>query len=133
LQQAADSPTAPSRLHPIGEALALVERGLASKRVAFPRWQPAVRLDETDDTLVVRVALPGTRLDAVRVRVAGDLLTLQAERPAEGGRSSRAFARSFLLPVPVAPEAVDAVLSNGTLTVRVDKRRRPATRRIPVQ
>ena len=39
---------------------------------------------------------------------------------------------SFLLPVALNAEAVDAALSEGTLTVTVDKRRRPRRRGMPI-
>jgi len=119
-------------LDPLTEAVELLERGRQPGRALYPRWQPEVWLDETDDTLVIRASLPGTQPEDVRVRLADDLLTLEADRRSDGSRPGRGFVRSFLLPVAVRPEAVDAALRNGVLTVTVDKRRRLVTRRIPL-
>jgi HSP20 family protein len=119
-------------LDPLSEALVLLDGGSLG-RGAFPRWQPEVHLEENDEHLVIRVALPGARPDNVRVRLAADLLTLEADRRLdEQRRNERGFVRSFLLPSAVGAEAVDAVMSEGTLTVTVDKRRRPRRRRISI-
>jgi HSP20 family protein len=131
--QPAESPSTRSGalLDPLQEALEILERERHAGSSALPRWQPDVWLDENDATLVIRAALPGTRGEDVRVRVAGDLLTLEAERRS-GGRQGRGFVRSFLLPVAVRPEAVEAVLKDGILTVTVDKLRQLRSRRIPL-
>jgi HSP20 family protein len=120
-------------LDPLSEAVALLEGGPRRSRGVFPRWQAEVRLEETDERLVIRVGLPGARPENVRVRLAGDLLTLEADRRLDSQRPpERGFVRSFLLPLPVAAEAVDAELSDGTLTVTVDKQRRVPRRRVHV-
>ncbi len=116
---------------PLSEALALLESGSRRSRDVFPRWQAEVRLEESDVRLVIRVGLPGARPENVHVRLAGDVLTLEADRRIDARRRpERGFVRSFLLPVPVAAETVDAVLSDGTLTVTVDKRQQAPRRRI---
>ena len=121
-------------LDPLSEAVALLERGRArSGNTAYPRWQPELQLEESDRQLVIQVALPGVRRESIRVRVAEDLLTLEADRRVEGTRpAQRGFVRSFLLPVAVVPEAVDAMLHDGVLTVTVDKGRSLGSRRIPI-
>jgi HSP20 family protein len=98
----------------------------------FPRWQPDVSLQETEARLVIRVEMPEVERGQVRVQVADDLLTIEADRRLDGTRTGRGFFRSFLLPVAVPPEAVDAVLSHGQLVVTVDKRRRVRGRRVPL-
>ena len=120
-------------LDPLQEALLLLERERQhGADAALPRWEPEVWLDENDETLVVRAALPGTSIEDVRVRVADDLLTLEADRRSGDGKPERGFMRSFLLPLPVRPEAVDAVLRDGVLTVTVDKKQPLRPRRIPL-
>lgn len=122
----------PASLGPLEEALERLGRAPAP-RAPRRRWQPELALAEDDDQLVVRVDLPYTRAEQVRVRVADDLLTLEADRRAgPRGGEQNGFVRSFLLPVPVRPEAVDAVLAGGVLTVKVDKRRQPRARRVRI-
>ena len=119
-------------LDPLCEALERAERGACE--ATGPRWEPDMWLDEDDRELTLRVLLPGTHPDDVRVRVADDLLTVEADRRRDEERQGHGFVRSFLLPLPVQPDAVDAALRDGTLTVTVDKsqklRRRP--RRVPI-
>jgi HSP20 family molecular chaperone IbpA len=118
-------------LDPLSEVLRELDgERPGSAAYLFPRWQADVSVQESPERLVIRVEVPDVHRDQVRVRLAGDLLTLEADRRLDGGRGGRGFVRSFLLPVAVPPEAVDAVLSDGVLVVTVDKRR-PARRRRP--
>jgi HSP20 family molecular chaperone IbpA len=120
-------------LDPLREALERVER-VGDPAMASPhdRWEPELWFDDGDGFLTIRVSLPGTRPDDVRVRVADDLLTVEADRRHDEDRQGQGFVRSFLLPSPVAADAVDAALSDGTLTVTVDKRTARRGRRIPL-
>ena len=120
-----------SLLDPLSEALDLLERERRTGRALEPRWLPEVALDESEDILVIRVSLPDTEPEDVRVRLADDLLTLEADRRG-GSRRGRGFRRSFLLPVAVRPEGVDAALRDGVLTVTVDKRCQLRRRRVPI-
>lgn len=129
------SPPRPAKrpLDPLTEALLRLEERPAVAPALFPLWTPDADVDESDDRLVIRIPMAGARGDSVRVRLAGDLLTVEANRRMDGERRGGGLVRSFLLPHPVAPEAVDAVLREGTLTVTVDKRRRGrARRRVPL-
>lgn len=115
-------------LDPLSEALRRLEDRPASQTSLFPLWCPEAELEETDERLIIRLDTPGVRREQVRVRIADDLLTVEAgPRVGPGG-----LVRSFLLPHPVSPEAVDAVLRGGTLTITVDKRRRAGARRQPI-
>ena len=123
----------PQPLDPLREALDLVERDeQAAIDAGRDRWEPELWLDESERELTIRVSLPGTRPDDVRVRVADDLLTVEADRRRDEERRGQGFVRSFLLPVPVQPDAVDAALRDGTLTVTVDKSPPRRPRRIPL-
>jgi HSP20 family molecular chaperone IbpA len=120
-------------LDPLSEVLRELDGERAESAAdLFPRWQAEVSLQESPERLVIRVDVPHLHREQVRVRLAGDLLTLEADRRLDGGRAGRGFVRSFLLPVAVPPEAVDAVLSDGVLVVTVDKRRPARRRRIPL-
>jgi HSP20 family protein len=121
----------PPPLDPLREALDRVEGG-GQIDAAADRWEPKMWLDDSDRELTIRVALPGTRPDDVRVRVADDLLTVEADRRHDEERQGQGFVRSFLLPTPGPVDAVDAALSDGTLTVTVDKASGRRPRRIPL-
>lgn len=99
----------------------------------FPLWSPDAEVEENEERLVIRIPMAGARGGGVRVRVADDVLTVEADRRLDDARRGRGLVRSFLLPHPVPPEAVEAVLREGVLTLSVDKRRRTrAGRRIPL-
>ena len=118
--------------HPLREALRLLEERPAPHPSAFPHWTPDCDVDENEDSLTIRLPVPGVGHEGVRVRLAGDLLTVEADRRLDGERRGRGLVRSFLLPHPVREDAVQAVLRKGTLTVTVDKRRRARRRRVPL-
>ena len=110
-----------------------LEERPAAAPAPFPLWSPDADVAESEESLEIRIAMPGARREGVRVQVADDLLTVEADRRLDGGRRDRGLVRSFLLPHPVSPDAVEAVLRDGTLTVTVDKRPRArARRRLPL-
>jgi len=122
----------PRPLDPLTEALLRLEERPAAAPSLFPLWSPDADVAESAERLEIRIAMPGVRREGVRVRVADDLLTVEADRRLDGGRRDRGLVRSFLLPHPVPPGAVEAVLREGTLIVTVDKRRRAGARRPPL-
>ncbi len=86
---------------------------------------------ETDDSLVVKAALPGVRPDEVDIFVTGDVLTIKGETKNEeetkGDNYRRrelrygAFARSVPLPTRVDHDEAEATFENGVLTVTMPK------------
>lgn len=107
-------------------------------------WAPAVDVYETADTIVLTAEIAGVRREDVSIEILGNVLTLRGGRPP--GRTGAAeenclrmevlsggFERSFTLPCAVVPEGVEAVLSDGVLTVTVPRREAPQGRRIAVQ
>lgn len=102
---------------------------------------PRVNLFDTGPALMAVIELPGMNNDNVKVEVHNDVLTLSGERtvqPPEGYRAhrvergSRTFSRSFGLPTAVDAEKTKATLSNGLLTVTMEKRAEAQPRRITV-
>ena len=92
---------------------------------------PAVDMYQTDDEVVVKVALPGFKADEVQINVTGDVLTLTGEVKQEEERKDRAwhireqrfgsFERSVALPTSVKSDQAEAVFENGILTVTLPK------------
>ncbi len=94
-------------------------------------WMPNADIFETEDTLVLRVELPGVAPDKLCLTVHGGNVILRGEkaRPsAEGAvefhaaeRQFGPFKRVIQLGVPVNTRQATAELSNGLLEVRFPK------------
>jgi len=92
---------------------------------------PAVDMYQTDDEVVVRVALPGFKADEVQINVTGDVLTLRGEMKHEEEKKDKAwhirehrwgsFERSIALPTEVTADRANADFENGILTITLPK------------
>ena len=92
---------------------------------------PAVDMFQTDDEVVVKVALPGFKSDEVQINVTGDVLTLRGEMKHEEEKKERAwhirehrwgsFERSIALPTEVTADHANADFENGILTITLPK------------
>jgi len=101
-----------------------------------------VDVREEDNQFVVEAELPGFAKDQVEISLEDGVLSINAERKGEGPtegqhhlrerRYSR-VARRFTLPQSVDPNAVDASLDSGVLTLTIGKREEVKARRIEVK
>ena len=92
---------------------------------------PAVDMYQTDDEVVVKVALPGFKADEVQINVTGDVLTLRGELKHQEENKERAwhirehrwssFERSIALPTEVTADKAVADFENGVLTITLPK------------
>ena len=92
---------------------------------------PAVDMYQTDDEVVVKVALPGFKADEVQINVTEDVLTLKGELKQEEEKNERswqirehrwgAFERSITLPTAVTSDRARADFENGILTITLPK------------
>lgn len=104
-------------------------------------WIPAVDIEEKDDAYVVEAEVPGVKREDVNIEVTGHELFISGEmkeRKREGvirrqTRRTGRFEFRVTLPGEVDPEAVDAELNDGVLTVRIPKAQRMQRRRIEVK
>jgi HSP20 family protein len=122
-----------------GEACEFIERAermhrqffrLAANTASEAAWEPPVDVYESDDALVIVVALPGVRASNVEVGAEGGVLVVRARREPEADSSRLAvrhmeipygyFERRIALPA-VALEAVSQELNHGCLVVRLRK------------
>ena len=122
-----------------GEACDFIERAermhrqffrLAATGASHASWEPPVDVYESDDELVIVVALPGVRAANVQVAAAGGVLVVRARREPEADSSRLAvrhleipygeFERRIALPA-VALEAGSQELNHGCLVVRLRK------------
>lgn len=110
-----------------------------------PTWQgswPMLTLRDEGDHLYLYAEVPGLPADALELSLNNNVLTLAGERkvaPPEGysahrrERAAFRFNRSVSLPCAVDPEKVAAKLTNGILTVTLDKAAEAKPRQITVK
>ena len=103
----------------------------ANTRRAAESFNPAVDIVESDRAYLVKAEVPGLSPENIDVQVENDVLTVRGERKSEneeqqGGyrrveRRYGSFARSFVLPKGTNPEAIEAQVEHGVLTVTIPK------------
>ena len=104
----------------------------------------AVDVREDNDHIYVEAELPGFKKDEVDVTLENQTLTISAERREEGANDPKKgehllherrytrFLRSFTLPPTVNEQTVNAKLTDGVLTVTLNKREESKPRKISV-
>ena len=116
------------------QACAAIERADRLRRQFFhqatPHWEAPVDVFETDQALIILIALPGVELDTITVTLSAGVLTVKGERllPREldNARIVRMeiphghFERRIELP-PVPFELSGRHLANGCLMLRLQK------------
>jgi HSP20 family protein len=101
-------------------------------------WGPLLELDETDDELIVRAAMPGLGKNDFKVEVTQDRLVVRGEKKSSkrsGHRyeeSSASFAQALSLPCEIDPNKAKARFKNGLLTITLPKTERAKTKRIKI-
>jgi HSP20 family molecular chaperone IbpA len=116
------------------QACAAMERADRLRRQFFhhgtPHWEAPIDVFESDDGLIILVALPGVELETISVTLSAGILSVTGERPfpreAENARIVRLeiphgrFERRIELP-PVPFELSGRHLANGCLMLRLKK------------
>jgi HSP20 family protein len=92
---------------------------------------PAVDMYQTDNEVVVKVALPGVKADDVQINVTGELLTIKGETKQEEEKKDKAyhirerrwgaFERTIAMPTQVVADKAKAEFESGVLTVTLPK------------
>jgi HSP20 family protein len=109
---------------------------------AMPVWVPPVDIEETEDSYVLEMDLPGVRAEDINLelRDSNELrITGQYSERERAGvlrrqtRRSGQFEYDVVLPGEVDPEKIDAMLQDGVLTVRLAKSAGGQARRITVK
>jgi len=104
-------------------------------------FTPRADLEETDDSYVLEVELPGVKKKDINIEVFGRRLVISGERPEHERsgwlrRQTRAWGRfryEVTLPESVDEQGVEARLRDGVLHVRVGKSTSGQRRRIEVK
>ena len=92
---------------------------------------PALNVYEEKEALIVKAELPGVEAGDLTISLEGDTLTIKGKREAkhDGEKLSYHrreieagnFSRAVSLPIKVDPETVTAKLTNGILTITMEK------------
>lgn len=103
---------------------------------------PTFEVKETKDAFIFKADLPGVEEKDIEITLTGDRLTVSGKRESEKReegerfytfeRSYGTFSRAFTLPEGVNPDAVNAEMKNGVLTLRLSKRPEVQPKRITV-
>jgi len=98
---------------------------------------------ESEEALVLELAVPGATASAIDVSVEGRQLTVRAELPpVPEGESRRywlrtlprgAFSRTVRLPVGVDVDGIEARVQNGLLALRMPKAAEAKVRKLEIQ
>jgi len=92
---------------------------------------PSLDISETEESVVVRVELPGVDPDDVQISVTGQTLHLHGEKKLERVRNGAhfhrverhfgSFSRNVELPCPVEVEDIEATYEKGVLMIVMPK------------
>lgn len=103
---------------------------------------PAFEVKETKDAFIFKADLPGVEEKDIEVTLTGDRIVVSGKRELEKReesdrfytyeRSYGSFSRAFTLPEGVNPDAVNADLKSGVLTLTLPKRPEILPKRIKV-
>jgi len=114
-----------------------------SDRSTSAVWSPRTDLSETDDTLRIRLDLPGMTKDDISINLQNNTLTVRGERESERTaddedyvRVERAFGtfhRTFTLPDATDAENIEATYEDGVLKIRIPKTEESTRRQIEIQ
>jgi len=111
----------------------LFEESVVSPRRWIPSGQEGLAIDvyETDETVVVKSAVPGVKAENLDITVVGDTLTIKGEFKEEEGveeqnyirreRRYGSFCRSVSLPTVVDADNATAEFEDGVLTLSIPK------------
>ncbi|MGI8311423.1 Hsp20/alpha crystallin family protein [Saccharopolyspora hattusasensis] len=118
----------------------LFDPGWATTRTGVA-WQPMVDVEETENTYLFEVDLPGVRRDDITVEVRGQELWImgevkEKERTGVLRRKMRrtgSFSFRGALPGEVDADKIEANLADGVLSVKVPKAEVSKSRRIEIK
>ncbi len=106
-------------------------------------WIPVVDVEETKDSLVVRVEIPGMKKEDIKIQTVGEGLVISGERRHEAEEKDRyfhrvertygKFQRAFALPVEVEPDKAKASYKDGVLEITFPKSEKARAKEIEVE
>ena len=106
-------------------------------------FSPSLDLSEADDSLQVRMDVPGVKPEQIEIEVTGNSLRISGERKEEREekgksyhrieRRSGSFARVVSLPCAVKEDQIKAECHDGILTVTLPKTEKARTHKVKVK
>jgi len=106
-------------------------------------WCPALDIAEKDDSIVVRVELPGLKAEDIELSVDRNMLTISGEKKDESEQAGEnsyhverrygKFARTISLPSEVDTDRIEATQHDGLLTVTLPKSEAAKPKKITVK
>lgn len=114
----------------------LLERTEHAGEPELPVLTPRADIEETADGYLLSAAIPGVSREDVQLQVHGEMLELSARVNTGGSTAANApriYKRKFKLGRDIDPERVSARLTEGLLTVTLEKAAKALPRRIEIQ
>ncbi|NLI99156.1 Hsp20/alpha crystallin family protein [bacterium] len=110
----------------------------------FPAtWAPLVDIEETKESLIVRVEVPGMNKEDIKIQAVGDNLVISGERRSQAEdkdrhfhrieRSYGMFQRVLTLPTEVEHDKAKASYENGVLEITFPKSEKAKTKEIAIE
>jgi HSP20 family protein len=106
------------------------------------RLLPLLNVRETTNSFIVSSEIPGMRKEDLEIKIEGDTLSLQGERPPtpvqheasfhRRERATGAFQRSLTLPGNIDKDKVTATYRHGVLTVKITKEKKALSKEIKI-
>ena len=106
-------------------------------------WAPALDIEETKESLVVRAELPGMKKDDIKIGITGDQLSISGERRHEAEEKGKTFhriercfgrfQRTLILPADIQADKVKASYKDGILELTLPKSEKAKAREITIQ
>lgn len=105
---------------------------------------PRLNVTETEKSFEIEAELPGVKKEDVKVAIENQRVTIEGEIKREqeqrdgdnlvyAERSTRRFARSFMLPSEVDEATAQAHMENGVLSLSLPKKQGSAATRLTIQ
>lgn len=130
-----------NRLNSIFQDFARPEE--SSETLAMGNFVPAVDVYEDAQKVMLKLEVPGIRREDLDIRVEGRTLTVKGERKFETEEKEEnfhrierrygSFVRSFTLPATVNTEEIQAITTDGVLSISLAKKPESQPKQIQVQ
>ena len=107
----------------------------AGRETSLAPRPPVTKLHSDEDGYTFRFDLPGVTKDDIDISLAGDVLTVSAERKNgkdEDAQVQARYRRSYRLPEDADDSRITADHKDGVLELSVGRQAAPEARRIPV-